>query len=307
MSRFLFLPRSPTAQSYKSIAFVREPYARLLSAYVDKLFTPRADTWHKYAKPALEYARPGASRLERACSHNVTFPELVRYFIRTELDGLDVHSDRSTRRRRDEHFAPISQQCNFCGTSYDFLGRQETFAEDTLGILAQLNISVVLTFSDLDKEHEKYEMATLIRYTFENEIVQVADTRGCMPREEVLRRLWKAFQIRGTLGAEEFFPLAPSDTLNISKEDFLKIAMKAYDRSAGVPKRKSNKEESMLEAYSMISRPNRLLLRRIFDEDFKFFGYNPDHPLVFPPEDEFELPYYRYFDVFDSFLYSDVL
>ena len=31
----------------KTVVFVREPYARLLSAYVDKLFQPKVDNWKK--------------------------------------------------------------------------------------------------------------------------------------------------------------------------------------------------------------------------------------------------------------------
>ena len=283
--------------------FVREPYARLFSAYVDKLFTPRAKNWLRYARPAMLYSRPGATQLERACCHNVTFPEFVRYYIDLELNKL---GNSSVSKIRDEHFVPISQQCNFCGTPYDFIGHQETFAEDTLGILAQLNLSAMLTFSDLDKGYKKYEIDALIRYTFENEIVQVADERGCMSREEVLRRLWKAFQIRGIIGAQEFFPLSDSDARTVGKRDFLKIAMATHNRSASDPKIKSNRDESMREAYSTVPLKHRLLLRQIFDEDFKFFGYNPDHSSVFPPEDKFQLPYYRYFDIFDSFLYTDI-
>ncbi|XP_070179048.1 carbohydrate sulfotransferase 8-like [Littorina saxatilis] len=41
--------RLPPSDGFKNIVFVREPYARLFSAYVDKLFTPRWENWQRLA------------------------------------------------------------------------------------------------------------------------------------------------------------------------------------------------------------------------------------------------------------------
>ena len=278
--------------------FVREPYRRLFSAYVNKLFLPRVANWDKYARPALRYSRVHATPLQLRCSHDVTFAEFVRYFIHSERDD-------DPNVKRDEHLVPISQQCGFCRQSHSFIGRQETFAEDTLGILAHLNLSSLLAWPDFYQRYELYEMDALIRYTFEHELKPVTAERGCMKKEEVLRRLWKHFQISGALGAEEFFPLAKPDVDKVTKEEFLRVAELTYNRSAGDGDRHSSPIRSMLEAYSTVPRQDRLLLRHIFHLDFEFFGYPPDHQAVFPAGDQFVLPYYRYLDVFDTFLFTD--
>ncbi|XP_070198899.1 carbohydrate sulfotransferase 13-like [Littorina saxatilis] len=292
--------RLPPSDGFKNIVFVREPYARLFSAYVDKLFTPRWENWQRLAQPAMAYARPGASFINRRCSHNVTFSEFVRFFIHGEMD-------RDARVKRNEHFVPISHQCNFCGIGYDFIGRQERFAEDTLGILRQLNRSDILTFSALDEHYEVYFMDALIKYHFEHELKKISATFRCMSAEQILRRMWKAVQIRGTLSAEEFFPLARSDIQGMTLEGFLLMAHLAYNRSASDKDRQHNTAQALFEAYSTVPLHDRQLLRQIFDDDFKLFGYEPNHPLVFPPEDEFDLPYYRYFDIYDSFLYTSIV
>nr|KAG5693859.1 hypothetical protein BaRGS_009915 [Batillaria attramentaria] len=287
--------RYTPGKKYKSIVFVREPYARLFAAYVDKLFTPRRSNWRKYGTPVVSFTRtvaPGNAP-NSLCAHDVTFQEFVRYFIAVETGVADY--------QRDEHFVPLSHQCGFCHETYDLIGRQESFADDTLGMLAVLNAQGLLHYSDFEQNYEKYEMDALIRYTFEHELDSV---HHCMSKEQALRHLWKALQIRGTIAAEEFFPLSTADCEQVDADSFLQIAENSYNKSIANPSRHFNRLESMHEGFSTVHAEDRLRLRKIFEDDFKFFDYDPNNPYVFPKDDEFKLAYYRYFDVYDTFLFQ---
>lgn len=83
--------------------FVREPYSRLLSAYVDKLFVPDS-YFDKLGTYIVRAFRANASSESLKFGHDVTFAELVKYVIHAE----------STGRKRDYHFVPAHAQCNMC-------------------------------------------------------------------------------------------------------------------------------------------------------------------------------------------------
>lgn len=288
----------PSDGDVKSVVFVREPYSRLFAGYLDKLFTPRHANWIRYAQPVLRYTRKYATAHELACAHDVQFEEFVEYYVALETGDL--------REPRDEHFAPLTQLCGFCRRDYDFVGHQETFASDTLGILKQLNASGLLTPADFAHEFARYEMEALVRYTFANELEDEAKVGACMSRHEALRRLWKVLQVRGCLSSLEFFPFTEEDCQEVTVDVFMELAMEAFQRSLSDQNRTSNYQAAMMEAYSTVSFYLRNALRGVLWKDFMYFGYDASNSNVFPPEDKFLLPDYRYFDIFDSFLFDTV-
>ncbi|KAK7465110.1 hypothetical protein BaRGS_00037689 [Batillaria attramentaria] len=105
-------PRSQQAvrilrEGVVTAVFVREPYSRLFSAYVDKLFKPREDNWRVYGRPVVNYVRRISAAVGKTCAGNVTFAEFVRYFI-------DSETKPEAKLRRNEHYTPQSQHCGFC-------------------------------------------------------------------------------------------------------------------------------------------------------------------------------------------------
>ncbi|KAK7471870.1 hypothetical protein BaRGS_00035529 [Batillaria attramentaria] len=96
-------------EEFVTAVLVREPYSRLFSAYVDKLFKPREDNWRVYGRPVVSYLlKTGAVDVSKTCgAGNVTFAEFVRYFI-------DAETKPEAKLRRDVHYIPQSQQCGFC-------------------------------------------------------------------------------------------------------------------------------------------------------------------------------------------------
>ena len=59
-----------------AIMWVRDPYARLLSGYVDKLFAPNPYFWNVIGGHIISSHRPGGA--EGKCFHDVTFPEFIK-------------------------------------------------------------------------------------------------------------------------------------------------------------------------------------------------------------------------------------
>ena len=114
--------------SYKKFLFVSNPFERLFSGYVDKIFSM---AFAHYGKYIVKMQRPNASQRSINCGHDVTFAEFVKNFIQAER----------TRKHRDGHFLPMYDHCKPCQVGYDYIGKLETIQEDTIFILNQLNFT----------------------------------------------------------------------------------------------------------------------------------------------------------------------
>lgn len=56
------------------VMFTRQPYSKLLSAYVDKLYSPNPFFWGKIGRHIVRKFRSRPSAKSVACGHDVTFP-----------------------------------------------------------------------------------------------------------------------------------------------------------------------------------------------------------------------------------------
>ncbi|XP_046554987.1 carbohydrate sulfotransferase 8-like [Haliotis rubra] len=87
LQKLLPLNSSSTQQYLKesvNIMFVREPFSRLISGYVDKLFAPNPYFWTVIGKFIISNYRKDPSPQSLRCGHDVTFPEFVQYVVDTE-------------------------------------------------------------------------------------------------------------------------------------------------------------------------------------------------------------------------------
>ncbi|XP_052083511.1 carbohydrate sulfotransferase 9-like [Mytilus californianus] len=97
----------------KSFMFARNPYSRILSAYIDKLYSPNPYFWKTLGVVVMKTIRNKTS-----CGSDVTFRSLVEYIIQTPIENLD------------DHFIPISSICRPCNVQYHYIGKMETLPED---------------------------------------------------------------------------------------------------------------------------------------------------------------------------------
>ena len=100
-----FLKLHSVIQNSDKFMFVRDPYSRVLSGYVDKLFSPNT-MYQKHITCAFVVSeiREDASSLSIHCGHDVTFPKFIKYIILSE----------KRRIHRDRHFTPMNEHCRPC-------------------------------------------------------------------------------------------------------------------------------------------------------------------------------------------------
>ena len=112
---FRFLADYPTdianrmLRTYFKFLFVREPFERFLSAYIDKFYHRKPDFMSLYGKIIKRSLATGVNVKDQ----NVTFDEFVNYVL--SIGGGYWN----------EHWQTYDKLCRPCAIDYDFVGRFE--------------------------------------------------------------------------------------------------------------------------------------------------------------------------------------
>ncbi|ESO81926.1 hypothetical protein LOTGIDRAFT_56205, partial [Lottia gigantea] len=126
--------------------FVREPFTRLISGYIDKIFAPNPYFWSVIGKYIIRNFRVNATEKSKKCGHDVTFPEFIKYVI---------HSEATNNTARDAHFTPIYDQCKPCEIKYNVVGKMESFLNDTTFIMNNIGFNITLLHARNHSKHNK--------------------------------------------------------------------------------------------------------------------------------------------------------
>lgn len=247
-------------RSYKKFMFVRNPFSRLLSVYVDKLFSPNPYYWENLGSRVASIAR-GKNNF---CGHDVTFREFLDYVI-----YLEEHKPTM----RDAHFIPASQLCVPCHVMYDFVGKLETFETDAIYILNQLNISKYIPFL---KDFSGQSIIDTIRDVAASFVDFRNDSVKCLINiSDGLKRVWRKLQIRGIIAEELTLPIKRNEARVISEKDLFNTLViahshsKKYDLSA-------QKQKYLKQAYSIIPIEIMNKISKLYEQDFRIFNYPSD-------------------------------
>ncbi|KAK7100186.1 hypothetical protein V1264_023176 [Littorina saxatilis] len=272
--------------------FTREPYSRILSAYIDKLWSPNLQFWRVLGKPLVHGVRHNASLRSLECGHDVTFPEFIRYFI----DGMTRGS------RINTHVVPTHKFCETCDYDYDYIGKLETFREDAAYILSAINVTTSESYSNNDDVISHH----IIQAFYTNHI----DKTHCAKKHHILLRAWRALQIRGIISMSIPFPFSESQALSVFRTTFTLVIQKAVDktnlifrnldqkqihsvslsksrasRSSQSPpllqSRDRQKKMALASAYSLVPKAHKLKMMKLMREEFELFGYEAKPDDVF--------------------------
>lgn len=265
-------------RSQYKFLFVRNPYARVLSAYVDKLFAPNPTFWKGVATTIIRVQRqafPLRSRLHiqapfslKTCGSDLKFEEYVRAIVnrhRAKRDGsVDCHD------------AEFHSSCHTCDIQYDFVGKMEHFLDDSVFLYKKLGLNK--TINSIQKfpsllEHDALYDTVTSAFAFKNEVIK------CITWDEALRRVWRKLQIRGVIGKEPF-PLPADESNKIDVEEFIWLVKETRLKSSNSERRKQRKE-ALIEIYRSV--PIDLLnqLKSVYSTDFELFNYDTSPDYIF--------------------------
>ena len=249
-----------------SLLVVRNPYSKLFSAYVDKLYHPNSLFWNHIGKPIERIiANKSSSGKFPLCGQTVTFANYVKYLIYKFEEKESINT----------HFTSISSHCDPCVTKYDYISKLETFKDDINEIMSKWNktFNLNIQFRDFEKD-SAIEIArvhiNLALYT-----KKLTEVECSIPSSQFLLRTWRFLQISGIIPKHSKLPTQWSDTSFSWRSDLLLAdVLHILQNNNSWPIVKKQRKEAMLQAYRTVTKEDLYKLREIVKQDCRYFDYD---------------------------------
>ncbi|XP_048245494.1 carbohydrate sulfotransferase 11-like [Haliotis rufescens] len=245
------------------VAFTRDPYTRLWSAFVDKIILP--DSWSDHGRGIYKHRNRGNVE----CPLNITFEDFLHYAI---------------FKKRDAHWDPLHTVCNPCLMFPQYVGKMETFSRDTKYLLNKVGLGYLVS-NKSHQDHVENEMRMLISYHFELQSRRNINKK-CLTTTALTGRLWRAFQLNGYISLEEEFPeprvRALLDGLSIPQaRDEITRLLVDYHRDGSTSWKKERKSV-LVNAFKQIPLGLREEISHRYKHDFDLYDYEPYPAEIFP-------------------------
>ncbi|XP_064610875.1 carbohydrate sulfotransferase 11-like [Liolophura sinensis] len=246
-------------KSSKKILFVRNPFSRLFSAYLDKFVL--SDGWNPIGTILIRKLRPNPGPVSLKCGHDITFNEFLKFvwtFRNSSSEGFA------------EHWLPASKLCNPCSIDFDYVGKQETFGADLDFVLTQLKLRDELSVNVTKDSVALTSMAQSTSLMWTN--LLNSDIQ-CQTAVDKLSRLWNAFVAQGFLPSGVILPWRNHKTVSMS--EFLSFVQRTYKKQNLTEKTFIHRRrDALLAAYNSIPAQTLDNIRYMFSMDFALFDYS---------------------------------
>ena len=241
--------------------FSRDPYSRLWSAYIDKIFLP--DFLGSLSPRIVSTLRPSSTNKEKPCGNDVSFQELIKYVTFKLSKGKNVN----------DHFNPIYRQCSPCDMRFDVLGKMETFEKDSEYIFDHFDLKNVSNSVSYVKD-VKEEVNMLINYNLN---LERYFTGKCYNRTVVALRLWQVFQYNGYLSKNKAVPQTYIQTIANGKDTaqlFQELVLKTIaEQNVDHASLRQQKREYLVKAYKVVPWSDLRMIPKLYQPDFELFDY----------------------------------
>ena len=254
-----------TKHDSRTVLVSRDPYTRLFSAFIDKLFLPIS---YPVAVGIVKRQR----KTKDSCANDITFEEFLTDIIASVREGETLNV----------HWTPIVNLCKPCGINAFAVVKQETFTADVEYVVKKVGIA-----------NDEYEVVhdALHEHRIEANIPGIVATtikfgkgkgvKKCMDGMELARRLWTAFQIQGYIKDDMPFP---SKTISTNEKaenpDFLtKLILETIKKHPLSPdESKLQRRRALVKAFDGLSKDMLDQVKELYRQDFILFDYPFDPP-----------------------------
>ena len=264
-SRISFMSRERL--NSRSVLVSRDPFSRLFSAFIDKMYLP---LFYKVAIKIVERQRK-LTENGRNCANDITFQEFLDDVIQRVYEGRTVN----------RHWAPIISLCNPCEVNALTLVKQETFSTDVEFTLKEIGIPDE-EYSVIHDALHDHRIETTIPGIISTVLTMSYTSRRCMNKIEVARRIWKSFQIQGYLKDDLPFP---RNVINMEEKArsgryLSDVILKTIrDNPLTSEESKRQRRRALETAYKRISDKTIRYIQDIYKQDFAIFDYSLEPPL----------------------------
>ncbi|XP_053372725.1 carbohydrate sulfotransferase 11-like [Mercenaria mercenaria] len=263
-----------------SFLFVRNPYSRLLSAFIDKLVPPNPTFWKAFGVKAISQFRPKQGRQSTHVAtggHDVTFAEFLKYVVNAEKVGRGI----------DAHIISINKGCKPCVYDYKYVGRMESFKDDALFIMRKLEMNS--TVDAMERSFNDFTVDDAITDSIRSPFSWKPAILKYISWEKALQRIWLKLQMRGIIESRIELNIAKEDVNKINVNQFIEMARKAH-RDSDQTELKKQKDLVKKEAFATVPLRDLNAFRDTFKPDFSLFGYDSSPSYIFDRGEEPQSP-----------------
>ena len=257
---------SKTQLNSQSVLVSRDPFSRLFSAFIDKMFLPL------FYGLAIQIVKRQRNLKYNAltCANDITFQEFLDDLIQNANQGKTLN----------RHWAPIISLCKPCEVNALSLVKQESFSTDVEYTLKEIGISDEEYAVIHDALHD-HRIESTIPGIVQTVLTLSFSSRRCMTRIEVARRIWKSFQIQGYLKDNIPFPrsLINTETKAKSAKYLSDVILRTIrDNPLTSDESKRQRRHALETAYKHISERTIRYIQDIYKQDFVLFDYPLEPP-----------------------------
>ncbi|XP_053381477.1 carbohydrate sulfotransferase 11-like isoform X2 [Mercenaria mercenaria] len=267
-----------------SFLVTRDPYRRLFSAYIDKIYLEK---FHKMSVVLDALYNKGVSRKKlKDMIENKDERLKTWYCSVTDVSFEQFLKYVTTSQSLDPHFAPVSLLCDPCSKHYDVILKQETLRDDMQHLFEKI----------YKKNYFAEEIPNIANYTGETGIESQILTYYTHRRawfskhnckidrktyNAINQRLWNGLKLLGSIDdnlefIDELFRGPDGDKLRIRNPETVlyefKLNKVPYLNSDS---REKQRRKHLILAYQNIDISMIWRIQRLFHLDFTLFGYDP--------------------------------
>ena len=254
---------SEARRNSRTVLISRDPYSRLYSAFIDKMFLPEA---YPKAVGIIQRQR----KTNSSCANDITFEEFLK----------DIIESVRKRKRLNMHWVPIDYLCHPCDVDAFAIIKLETFTADVEYVLKEVGVAD-REFEVINDALHDHRLETSIP-GFVKEVTHVHVER-CMDRLEVARRIWKAFQIQGHIHDDILFPTNTIDTTEKArKPEFLtKVILETIKKHPmSHNEAKIQRRRALVKAFGGVGKDVLDEIKELYKQDFILFDYSTKPPTM---------------------------
>ena len=258
---------SDARRNSRIVLVSRDPYSRLFSAFIDKMFLP---LMYGTAVGIAKRQRTSQNR-NVSCANDITFEEFLSDIVDRARLGKSL----------DRHWAPIVSLCNPCDVNPLSLVKQETFSADVVYVLKEVGIAN----DEFDVIYEALHDHRIDK-TIPGIVATVTSrgkggVRSCMDRIEVARRIWVSFQIQGFIKEDIPFPTHIINSTEKAKNfKFLtNVILETIKKQSISPNdAKIQRRRALVRAFDDLSNDILDKVKQLYKQDFILFDYSFEPP-----------------------------
>ncbi|KAK3106484.1 hypothetical protein FSP39_020823 [Pinctada imbricata] len=240
--------------------FVRNPFERILSTYIDKFVSPNI-YYFFIAKYMIQSERKNPNKQALECGHDIAFEEFIRAVVSKETP--------------DEHWCPVYRICDVTNINYSFIGKMETFVKDSEAVLHKVDKDHLIKTNTNQSETNNDILTINIKRAFDFESLRFFNGLNCsfLDFTFALQRVWKVLQLKGIIDHMQMFPFPSRIHSSVTEESFRAAVQHAVQMSFKIYSPSDLRKHVLFKAYSVL--PNDLQNHFIqhFKYDFSMFGY----------------------------------